>query len=214
MIGQAISKNSFILTVFALCTAGLLAVTFQGTKKSIAASERSAAQKALLEVIAPDRHDNDMLVDLVAIPQDNLKQLGLRSQENVHIAKKNNEVVAVIVPSVAPDGYSGAIRMIVGVWENGDIAGVRILTHNETPGLGDKVDLKKSDWVLSFNGKSLTAPSLWAVKKDGGEFDQFTGATITPRAVVKQVEKALQFVQANHSALFDPTPTTEQANSQ
>lgn len=212
MIGQAISKNSLILALFAVCTAGLLAITFQGTKSSIAASERAAAQKALLQIVNNEQHDNDMLLDLIAIPEESIQQLGLKAQENIHIAKQNGEIVAVIIPSIAPDGYSGAIRLIVGVWKNGQIAGVRVLTHNETPGLGDKIDLKKSDWILGFNGKSITEPSQWAVKKDGGEFDQFTGATITPRAVISQIEKTLQFVQTHHQVLFEPTTETEKAN--
>jgi electron transport complex protein RnfG len=104
----------------------------------------------------------------------------------------------------ARDGYSGDVNLIVGVNVDGTIAGVRALSHRETPGLGDKVDLKKSDWILGFNGKSLVNPTLarWTVKKDEGEFDQFTGATITPRAVVAATLRALQYAQANKTAIF------------
>jgi electron transport complex protein RnfG len=112
--------------------------------------------------------------------------------------------VAVIIPVVAPDGYSGDIDLIVGINSDGTIAGVRVLGHKETPGLGDKAELKKSNWVLGFNGRSLTNPTLdgWAVKKDKGVFDQFTGATITPRAVVAATLRALQFAEANRKTLF------------
>ncbi|MDB0047709.1 RnfABCDGE type electron transport complex subunit G, partial [Porticoccaceae bacterium] len=111
---------------------------------------------------------------------------------------------AAIIPAVTPDGYSGAISMIIGVNFNGSVAGVRVVDHRETPGLGDKVDLKKSDWILSFNGKSLVNPqaSGWTVKKEGGDYDQFTGATITPRAVVKQVLKTLQYFEDDRERLL------------
>jgi electron transport complex protein RnfG len=112
--------------------------------------------------------------------------------------------VAAIIPVTAPDGYSGDIELIVGVNADGSIAGVRVLSHKETPGLGDKVDLRKSDWILGFNGRSLNNPELagWAVRKDKGVFDQFTGATITPRAVVAATLRALQFADAHSKTLF------------
>src|SRR5690606_24060195 len=115
-----------------------------------------------------------------------------------------------LVPAVAPDGYSGAMRMLVGVNRDGTLAGVRVLTHRETPGLGDKVDLSKSDWILGFNGRSLgnPEPDRWGVKKDGGEFDQFTGATITPRAVTAQVKRVLQQVEQSRTLLFEQAPDT------
>jgi electron transport complex protein RnfG len=116
-------------------------------------------------------------------------------------------VVAAIIPVTAPDGYTGAIDLIVGVNADGSIAGVRTLSHKETPGLGDKVDLKKSDWILGFNGRSLDNPKPrgWAVKKDKGVFDQFTGATITPRAVIAATLRALQYADANSATLFGKT---------
>ncbi len=203
MLGQAIGKNGVILAVFALCTAGILAGTYQLTKSRIADSERRAQQKALFEVVPAQQHDNDMLTDVVAVPASSLQLLGLSQPEDIHLASLRGDFVAAVIPAVAPDGYSGAIHMIVGVKADGSIAGVRILSHNETPGLGDKVDLRKDDWVLSFNDKSLTSPSEqgWQVKKDGGEFDQFTGATITPRAVVAKVHDVLNFFQTHQAAL-------------
>ena len=200
----SITKNGVLLFLFALVTAGLLETTYEGTKDTIAAAERRAAEKALLEIVPAERIDNDLLLDTLPIPKAAWQQLGLISGGDLHIARKTNDIVAVIVPAVAPDGYSGAIKMIVGVNQDGSLAGVRVLTHSETPGLGDKVDLKKSQWILSFNDKSLTnpTPDNWAVKKDGGEFDQFTGATITPRAVVQQVRKVLEFVESRRDELF------------
>ncbi|OUS18053.1 electron transporter RnfG [Gammaproteobacteria bacterium 50_400_T64] len=192
---KSMGLNGRILGLFALITSLLLAGTHLGTKDKIAESQRRAAQKALLEIIPEERHDNDILTDTLAIPQHYWSVLGLKKGGELHLARKAGEVFAIIVPAVAPDGYSGAITMIVGINLDGSVAGVRVLNHSETPGLGDKVELKKSPWVLSFDGKSLGSPpaTRWKVKKDKGDFDQFTGATITPRAVVAQVERALHY---------------------
>ncbi len=199
MLGKSISKNSFILGLFAIITAGILAATFLSTKDKIAQAEKRAAQKALLEIVPRNAHDNDMLATTWEIPENDLATLGLSEASVAHIATLNNAPVAVILPSTAPDGYSGAIKLIIGINMDGSIAGVRTLAHKETPGLGDKVDINKNDWILSFNGTSLQKPTLenWAVKKDGGEFDQFTGATITPRAVVQRVKRTLQYFEEN-----------------
>src|SRR5690625_7737958 len=108
----------------------------------------------------------------------------------------NQEITGVIIPSVAPDGYSGAISMLVGVTRDGTLAGVRVLAHRETPGLGDKLELSRDDWCLSFDGRALGQPPAerWAAREDGGDFDQFTGATIPRRAVVRKVLRALEVV--------------------
>lgn len=204
MLGSSISKNSLLLGLFALVAAGGLALTNEGTKDRIQKAERAAQQKALFEIVPLTRHNNDLLSDTLTVPGESWANLGLKNGGEIHIARQHGEVVAVIIPAVAPDGYSGDIRMIVGINRDGSIAGVRVLTHNETPGLGDKIDLKKSQWILGFDGKSLQAPTAdhWAVKKDGGEFDQFTGATITPRALVNQVRRVLEFVTAQNTLLF------------
>jgi electron transport complex protein RnfG len=203
MLGASISKNSLLLAFFALIAAGGLALTNEGTKDRIQRAERAAQQKALFEIVPRARHDNDLLLDTIPVPEKHWQALGLKKGGDIHVARQAGELVAVIIPAVAPDGYSGDIRMIVGINSDGSIAGVRVLSHNETPGLGDKLDLKKSQWILSFNGKSLhsTTSADWAVKKDGGEFDQFTGATITPRAVVNQVYRVLEFVSNHGDAL-------------
>ena len=216
MLGTSISTNSLLLGLFALITAAVLAGTQAGTADRIAAAEREAAQKALLEIVPLNRHTNDMLVDTVAVKPAFWDKLGLKDGGNIHIARDNGEAIAAIIPAVAPDGYSGDIKLIVGVNADGSVAGVRVLTHNETPGLGDKVELKKSDWILSFDNTSLENPKAdqWGVKKDGGDFDQFTGATITPRAVVNQVKRTLEFfaqAQPLAAAKNNATDTAEQA---
>ncbi len=210
MLGTSISKNSLLLGLFALVTAAILAGTQAGTADRIAAAERAAAQKALLEIVPLDRHNNDLLLDTISIEEQYWPTLGLKNGGNIHIARDHGEAVAAIIPTVAPDGYSGDIKLIVGINADGTLAGVRALTHNETPGLGDKVELKKSDWILGFDGKSLVNPetSRWEVKKDGGDFDQFTGATITPRAVVHQVKRTLEFFAATQPLADSDSPDT------
>lgn len=204
MLGQSITRNSVLLALFAVCTTALIAGTYLLTKDDIAQQKRLAEEKALLEIIPRHRHDNSMLDDTIAVGPDDT-ELNLSEDKHIYIARQQGDVVAVIIPTVAPDGYTGDIELIVGVNRDGSIAGVRALAHRETPGLGDKVDLKKSEWILGFDGRSLAdpAPGGWAVKKDDGVFDEFTGATITPRAVVAATLRALQFVQANRKTLFD-----------
>lgn len=197
MLGQSITKNSLVLGAFAALTAGLIALTFQKTASQIAEQERRAAQKALFQIVPQTRHDNDLLNETLPLSKKDTLKLGLPEDAKIHVAKNNGVTIAYIVPAIAPDGYSGDIKLIVGVNIDGSIAGVRVLNHKETPGLGDRIDLNKSDWILKFNDKSLVEPheSKWMVKKDGGEFDQFTGATITPRAVVKQVKAILEYMR-------------------
>ncbi len=210
MLLTAIRKNSTILGMFAAVTAGLIAATYQGTKTRILAAERLAQQKALFEIVPPGQHDNDLLADTKRLDDALAQALHVPAGTEVHIAKKSGVVKAIIIPAVAPDGYSGAIKLIVGVNTDGTVAGVRVLSHKETPGLGDKVDLAKSDWILGFTNKSLANPQLeqWAVKKDGGAFDAFSGATITPRAVVRQVKETLLFFQTHKTLLLEASETT------
>ncbi|MDB9970417.1 electron transport complex subunit RsxG [Porticoccaceae bacterium] len=204
MIIKSMGFNSIVLALFALVTSLILATTNELTYERIEQSEREAAQRALLEIIPLERHDNDMLMDVQPVPEQFWATLGLKKGGNIHIARDQGQPVAAIIPAVTPDGYSGAISMIIGVNFNGSVAGVRVVDHRETPGLGDKVDLKKSDWILSFNGKSLVNPqaSGWTVKKEGGDYDQFTGATITPRAVIKQILKTLQYFEDDRERLL------------
>ena len=204
MIFQSMGKNSLLLALFALITALILASTDRVTEDRIAESERLAAQKALFEIVPLALHNNDLLVDLQPIPEQYWLALGLDNGGDVHIARLDNQPVAAIVPSITTDGYSGDIAMIVGINFDGTVAGVRVVDHKETPGLGDKVELRKSDWILSFNGKSLNNPEIskWNVKKDRGDFDQFTGATITPKAVIHQIAKTLEYFEKDRERLL------------
>ncbi|MFA0811190.1 electron transport complex subunit RsxG [Microbulbifer epialgicus] len=205
MLKQSMATNAAVLALFALVTAGTLAVTQISTREPIERAVRAASAKALLEIIPLDRHSNDLLVDTYPIPKAYWSQLGLTQGGDINLARGDDgRILAVIVPAVAPDGYSGPIKMLVGVNRDGTIAGVRVTSHSETPGLGDKVELKKSDWILQFDGLSLKnpPPNEWKVQKDGGVFDQFTGATITPRAVVNEVHQVLEFVAQHHQQIF------------
>ena len=199
---QSVIRSVIGLSIFAVITAGFIAITQVSTKDIILEQIKIARSKALLEIVPLSEHNNDMLADSFWL--DATASLGLGEKSEAFIAKQDGVPTTLILPVVAPEGYSGPIRLIVGIDISGAIKGVRVIEHKETPGLGDKIDLKKSDWILSFEGKSLlnTANEQWFVKKDGGEFDQLTGATITPRAIVKAVHQALIFYRDNQSVLL------------
>ena len=207
-ISRSMLKNSLVLGLFAIVTVGLVAVTQQGTAQRIAAAEREAKNRALTELLPAGSYDNP-LQDAMRLLDDPL--LGNKAPAPSYVATLDGKPTAVILQVNAPDGYSGSILLLVAIQADGKLAGVRVIRHKETPGLGDKIDLIKTPWVLSFAGTSLGNPGEagWAVKKDGGQFDQFAGATITPRAVVKAVHKALQFFDAHQAQLLMPV---EQAN--
>jgi len=210
MLGRSITRNSVLLAMFAVATTMLIVGTQLSTKDEISRQIRLAEEKALLQVVPRDTHDNSMVDDTLTVgPAE--PELGLREEKSIYLARRDGEVVAAIIPATARDGYTDDIHLIVGVKRDGSIAGVRVLGHKETPGLGDKVDLRKSGWILDFDGRSLDDPPPpgWKVKKDGGVFDQFTGATITPRAVVAAVQRVLQFAASNRTMLFgEPADTS------
>ncbi len=194
--------SSAILATFAIVGSTLLGVTESSTRAQIEANEQAFLIRSLNQVLPPRYFDNDLLNDRIQIHDP--EALGTEADVTVYRARKQGQAVAALFTVVAPDGYSGDIRLLVGVHYNGSLAGVRAVNHRETPGLGDAVDVSRSDWILGFAGRGLGQPPLeqWRVKKDGGSFDQFTGATITPRAVVKAVKKALLYFKANRDMLF------------
>jgi electron transport complex protein RnfG len=205
-LGQAVTRSGLLLAAFAALTALLVAGTFLGTRDRISAAERAAQEKALLEIMPRSLHDNSMLDDRFTLPiGDPLLQL--YEARDLYVARRDGRATAALVPAVAPDGYSGAIELLVGVWRDGTVAGVRVIRHRETPGLGDAIDHRKSDWVEDFRGRSLNDPEPegWTVRRDGGDFDQFTGATITPRAVVQATARVLQYVDEHHDEIFGST---------
>ncbi|WPC06367.1 electron transport complex subunit RsxG [Pseudomonas benzenivorans] len=201
-ISRSMLKNSLVLGLFAVTTVGLVALLQQATASRIAAAERAAQVRALAEILPQGSYDNQLLDSSVAVHDPEL--LGSKGPRPAYVATKDGQPSAVILRATAPDGYSGAIELLVGIRADGRLAGVRVLGHKETPGLGDKVELSKSPWILGFDGKSLSDPDEagWAVRKDRGQFDQFAGATITPRAVVKAVHLTLQYFDAHKQELF------------
>ena len=201
-LSRSMSKNALVLGLFAVVTVGGVTLLQQFTAERIQAAERAAQVRALGEILPAGSYDNQLLDHSVLI-EDRL--LGNRGPQPAYIAIKDGRPSAVILQAVAPDGYSGAIHLLIGIGADGRLTGVRVVGHRETPGLGDKIELAKDRWILGFNGKSLDDPqaSGWAVKKDRGDFDQFAGATITPRAVVGAVHRALQYFDAHKAELFD-----------
>ena len=211
-------RSAFIaasrLMVFAAVGAAILAATYVTTAPKIRAEELSTLQGRLNQVFPPALHNGDLNDNLVRVRNDAF--FSAKQTVTVYRAYKDNKPVGAIFDVVTPDGYSGDIRLLVGVKINGEISAVRVVTHRETPGLGDKIDLAKSQWITSFNGKSLYSvpDNQWAVKKDGGNFDAFAGATITPRAVVSVVKNTLLYFKQNQSALFAlPNESTQQSQA-
>ena len=198
-------RASIWLAGFALLAVLALAVTDRLSAPAIAEQERAALLRDLHQLIPADIHDNDLLADTVIIQPDPL--LGTDEEQTGWRVIKNGKTVAVAFTVIAPDGYNGDIRLLVAITDQGQLLGVRTLSHRETPGLGDNIDVRKSNWIRAFQGRSLSnpEPAFWKVKKDNGIFDQFTGATITPRAVVKAVRKSLEYFSANKDSLLGNT---------
>ncbi|XWJ89477.1 electron transport complex subunit RsxG [Phytobacter ursingii] len=181
-------KYGMTLTLFAAASTGMTAAIHLLTKSTIA-DQAVQQQKALFGQVLPADIYNNALQESCYVVE--APALG-KGKHKVYIARKDDTPVAAVIETTAPDGYSGVIQLLVGADFNGTILGTRVTEHHETPGLGDKIELRISDWITHFAGKKIagTNDPHWAVKKDGGDFDQFTGATITPRAVVNAVKRA------------------------
>ncbi|QTR47574.1 electron transport complex subunit RsxG [Thiothrix litoralis] len=205
-----ILQSGAFLAGFALLGALALAFVHDLTLPKVEANERASTLKQLNVLVPASSYNNDLLANTLTLPAANF---GSAEDVVVYRASKQGVPVAALFIVTAPDGYSGKIRMVVGIKADQTLAGVRVLSHKETPGLGDKVDAEKNSWILGFANKSLQNPTLegWAVRKDGGEFDQFTGATITPRAVVKAVKRTLEWSQQHFDSLFTPHATSQGA---
>jgi electron transport complex protein RnfG len=203
MLARHMIRSALLLGLFAFVGTGLVAAVYLGTKTPIEEAERAYMLRSLHSVIKPELHDNDIFNDYIEVTSP--KYLGTDKPVSVFRARRNGQPVAVAITPIAPDGYVGAIRLLVGIDTQGTILGVRVLSHHETPGLGDAIEERRSPWILTFNGHSLTNPDKkgWRVRRDGGQFDQFTGATITPRAVVKAVHNTLLFFERNKDRLFN-----------
>ena len=200
--GKQIAMTATLLMLFAIVGGGMVGVTYENTTEKIADNERRAMLRNLNQILPAGSYDNDLIEDTIALAAD--ERLGQEETSTAYVAKNQGEISAIIFSVIAPDGYSGIIKLLVGVNVDGTLAGVRVVSHKETPGLGDYIDTNRSDWILTFDGKSLQNPGDkgWAVKRDGGVFDQFTGATITPRAVVKAVHLTLIYFDRHKKELL------------
>ena len=197
-----ISYQSILLAGFALLASALLGFADYNTRDVIKLRMEEDLRASLAEVIPASLYNNNLLEDIVIVASKEDK-LGV-DETSVYMARMDGKVSAVSFRLKALGGYSGAISLIMGVDKMGNVLGVRVISHAETPGLGDKIEVSKSSWILSFNGNSLDNLSVdqWAVKKDGGEFDQFSGATITPRAIVNAVHQGLVFFKHHQAELL------------
>ena len=200
---HAVIRSGLLLGLIALLGTALLTGVNALTHERIAEQEKRRVLQQLNAILPAASYNNNLLEDVVEITDEALFQHP--APVTVYRARMDDQPVAVLMAVTAPDGYNGDIRLLAGFDNSGRVLGVRVVSHRETPGLGDPIEIEKSDWILSFMNKSLLNPQAggWAVKRDGGEFDQFTGATISPRAVVKAVHNALVYFDANRQSLFE-----------
>jgi electron transport complex protein RnfG len=198
---KSMARSAIVLGLFAIIATAMVAFTNSATKQRVAEAKRDYTLRKLNELIPPAMHDN-------ALDQDKLMVKDVLLDKNgevpVYRVQKDGKISAVIISCVAPDGYSGRINLLVAIRRDGSLAGVRVTEHKETPGLGDAIDTSKSNWITIFDNKSLDAPeeTRWRVRRDGGEFDQITSATITSRAVVKATRNALRYFERNKQQLL------------
>jgi len=199
-------QSGLLLGIIALLGTALLAGVNDLTHDRIVEQEKRRMLQQLNEIVPVASYNNDLLADVIRIEDPDFFRHP--APVTIYRARMNGQSASVMMIVTAPDGYNGDIRLLVGINATGTILGVRVISHRETPGLGDPIEAEKSDWIHGFTQKSLQAPEpgSWAVKKDGGEFDQFTGATISPRAVVRAVKTTLLYFKANKQALFEPLP--------
>ncbi|MDO8937608.1 MAG: electron transport complex subunit RsxG [Methylicorpusculum sp.] len=199
--------SAVALGAFSILGLGLVALISSATADKISMNERQSLLQGLKQLVPENLYDNDIVADQILVKDLNSH---VKTPSAIYRARKNGQPVAAVITAIAPDGYSGDIKLLVGILEDGTLSGVRVVGHKETPGLGDKIEPSRSDWILSFSGKSLInlTDQEWAVKRDGGVFDQFAGATITPRAVVNKVKLTLQYFQQNKEKIFSLSETT------
>lgn len=201
-------ETSLTLLAFVLLFTALSAWVYLFTKPTIQASAKEERLVFFNQVLPSKLYNNDPILDTITLPPE--PELGQRVATQVYRARMNGKPAGLILEAIAPDGYSGDIKMLIGLDAKGNLLSVRVTEHKETPGLGDYIDPKKDrnkahPWIMQFNNLPALSDAQWQVKKDGGSFDAVAGATVTPRAVVKAVHKAVKFAQANLTMLFGPT---------
>jgi electron transport complex protein RnfG len=194
--------SGWLLALTALIGTGLMVAVNWHSRPYIEHNERQVLLHTVNKVLPAGLYDNDILNDTKTLHAPSLSANG--DQILIYRARRDGKPVAAVLKVDAPDGYSGPITLLVGVLLSGKIHAVRVIKHRETPGLGDGIESQRSDWINSFDGRSLgdPAPKAWKVKRDGGEFDQLTGATISPRAIVGAVYRSLQFYRDNRKDIY------------
>lgn len=204
MASKSMQKNGLLLALFAIIATFLVLAVEALTAERIQQQLRQQTLRSLNEIVPPRLHDNDLYQSCRLLQAE---ALGSAQAQPLYRAFVDGQPSALAAEIVAPNGYSGAIRLLVAIKPDGEVLGVRTLEHQETPGLGDKIETNKSDWMYSFAGKVVRSENddRWAVQRDGGMFDQFTGATITPRAVVQAVKKATLYLNNQSDQLFSQT---------
>ena len=206
----ALVKTGLVLMSFAVVGTSLVSFSYQQTAEQIRLNEREALLNSIHALLPPSLCDNQILSDTVQMT--NFSLLGNQEPVTFYRGRKQGKPIAVLFMPTAPDGYSGQIKFLIGIDYAGKILGIRVLSHRETPGLGDAIEHQRSDWDAQFIGKTYHDPESahWSVKRDGGVFDQLTGATITPRAVVKAIRQSLVFFNSYREQLFAQTIKPEQ----
>ncbi|MDR3433893.1 MAG: electron transport complex subunit RsxG [Rouxiella aceris] len=202
---ETMRRHGLILAFFGALMTGMTAVVNLLTKPTIE-HQALLQQKTLFDQVIPASvYDNNMQQECYNVTDN---ALGNNAPHRLYLARKNGQPVAAAVETTAPDGYSGAIQLLVAADFHGKVYGTRVLEQHETPGLGDKIEARVSDWIMHFADTMVDGSndSRWAVKKDGGMFDQFTGATITPRAVVRSVKRTTLFIETVPAQLSHLTP--------
>ncbi|KJK01925.1 electron transporter RnfG [Pseudomonas sp. 21] len=209
-MNRELLKSLLALGLVALIAAGVVAAVHQFTAQRIDTAQREFQGRAVLELLPRGSYDNHPLESEISAFDPKL--LGRDEPAPAYLARLQGQTTAVVLQPVARDGYGGSIQLLVGVTAQGRLLGVRVVAHHETPGQGDRIELGKSDWLHGFDGRSLTDPGDkgWTVRKDGGQFDQFAGATVTPRAVVKATHLALQYFDAHKTELLAPATSGDQ----
>ena len=199
-------ETALTLLAFIVFFTATLAWVYLFSRPVIEQSARDEKLLVLNQILPPSLYNNDPLNDTLTLPAE--PALGTKSPSTVYRARQNGRPAALVMDVVAPDGYSGAIKLLVAFNAQGQVLGARVVEHKETPGLGDPIEIEKSPWIDTFHGKTLSNPDAkgWGVKKDGGVFDQFTGATITPRAVVQAVHNALLYLAAHPQEFLEAKP--------
>lgn len=205
---SVVNSGITLAAIAAICTA-LVAATYHLTAERIEANQVALLEQSLQPALSGRLYDGGASESKLVLPPPH--ELPGNEPAIIYRVFNGDEPVAALLVVSARDGFSGPIRLLVGVDYGGIVTGVRVLQHRETPGLGDRIESERTDWILQFDGHSLRDPDLagWAIRSDGGQFDQLTGASVTPRAIIKAIRETLLYFDANRDMLFS-LPATEE----